>query len=290
MSATHNYRDIDKTKIKVFDLLPVLLAFFAALFICPLCVYAGERDSAMALAGEGKFSEARGGFEKALKMDRGDSLSAGSLGILDDLDSGKIEKKCALFLFKGLGLIAANLPEQAIDELLRAEKLNPAYARTHNIMGMTYAILGYPGEAEKQLKEAIRLQPRYAQAYFNLGSFYQSQGENSRALENYEKAADLDRSSPEAYMDIAYIHAGEGRYKEAIPYFQKVLSLAPDNAGAYYNLGMAYFMSNQYLKSRENFIKAKAFYQKAGDEKGVADTDIFLDKFFELEAKWKEKS
>ncbi|MDD3345754.1 MAG: tetratricopeptide repeat protein, partial [Candidatus Omnitrophica bacterium] len=248
--------------------------------------FPSELSPGIELAGEGKFEEARKIFEKALKANGGDSLSEGSLWIIDDFDSGKIERECALSLFKGLRLIAANLPEQALEELLSAEKLDPGYSRTHNILGMVYAILGHAGDAERQFREAIRLQPRYAQAYFNLGSFYQSQGENSKALENYEKAASIEPSS-EIYTDIAYICAEENRYKEAITYFHKSLKLKPGDADVYYNLGMAYFMSNQYLKSRENFIRAKAFYRKAGDKKGIADTDKFLDKFFELEAKWK---
>ena len=251
-------------------------------------VYAGQSDG-IKLASQGMFKEARIEFSKALEINREDSLSKGALGILDDFDSGRIKKECLLSLFKGLGLLTVNLPEQAIDEFKLAEKAAPGYPQTHNILGMAYTILGSFKEAEIQFKEAIELQPEYSQAYFNLGTFYQSQGKNTQALEYYEKALRLDQNSADTYMNIGYIYAGEGRYDKAISYFQKVSSLDPQRADAYYSLGMAYFMSDQYLKSRENFIKAKDVFQQKGDQEGVSNTDKYLDKFFELEGKWKAK-
>ena len=267
--------------------------FTVILFLCfsiafPYFVYAGQYDG-IRLASQGMFKEARVEFSKALEANREDSLSKGALGILDDYDAGKTKKECLLSLFKGLGLLTADLPDQAIDELKLAEKSAPGYPRTHNILGMAYTIVGSFNEAEIQFKKAIELQPEYSQAYFNLGTFYQSQGKNTQALEYYEKASKLDPDSVDTYMNIGYIHAGEGRYEQAISYFQKVLNLDSHSAEAYYCLGMAYFMSDQYLKSRENFIKAKELFQQKDDQEGVSNTDKYLNKFFELEGKWKAR-
>ena len=272
--------------------------YFLLLFCCFLLFFdrslaatiSSEQENGMKFANQGMFKEARGEFSKALNTNRNDSLSRGALGILDDFDSGKIKKECLLSLFKGLGLLTENLPEQAIADFKLAEKAAPEYPRTHNILGMAYTILGSFNDAEIQFKEAIRLQPEYSQAYFNLGTFYQSQGKNTQALEYYEKAVKLDPKSVDTYMYIGYIHAEENQYEKAIPYFQKALSLDAHNADAYYKLGMAYFMTDQYLKSRENFIKAKAIFQQKGDQEGINNTDKYLDKFFELEKKWKAKN
>jgi len=274
-------------KNKTFIYFAVFPLLFFSTFFSSL-VYAWQSDG-IKLASQGMFKEARVEFSKALEINHEDSLSKGALGILADFDAGKIKKECLLSLFKGLDLLAANLPEQAIDEFKLAEKVAPGYPRTHNILGMAYTIMGSFNDAEIQFKKAIELQPEYSQAYFNLGTFYQSQGKNTQAMEYYEKASKLDPDSADTYMNIGYIHAGEGRYEQAISYFQKVLSLDSHSADAYYSLGMAYFMSDQYLKSRESFIKAKEIFRQKGDQRGVSNTDKYLDKFFELEKKWKAK-
>ncbi len=277
-------------KNKPFNYLTVFFLLFSNVvlpFIIP--AFSNEQSEGISLVSQGMFKEARGEFNKALDANHSDSLSKGALGILDDFDSGKVKRECLLFLFKGLGLLMENSPEQAIVELKLAEKAAPEYPRTHNILGMAYTILGSFNDAEIQFKEAIKLQPEYSQAYFNLGTFYQSQGKNAQALERYEKAAQLDPKSVDTYMNIGYIHAAEGRYDKAILYFQKVLSLDFHSADAYYKLGMAYFMSDQYLRSRENFIKAKEIFQQKNDQEGIINTDKYLDKFFELEKKWKAK-
>jgi superkiller protein 3 len=147
--------------------------------------------------------------------------------------------------------------------------------------------MGYFSDAETQFKQAIKLQPKYSQAYFNLGTFYQSQDKNAQALEYYNKAAALGPASTDTYMNIGYIYAEEGQYKKAAVYLQKVLALDANNADAYYGLGMAYFMSDQYLKSRQSFVKAREIFQQRGDREKVANVDKYLDKFFELEKKWK---
>ena len=277
-------------KNKLFVYLTVyFLLLISLLFSSPTYVFSNEQSDGISLVGQGMLKEARVKLNKALEINRDDSLSNGALGILDDFDSGKIKKECLLSLFKGLGLLVANLPEKAINDFKLAEKISPEYPRTHNILGMTYTILGAFNDAEIQFKKAIELQPEYSQAYFNLGTFYRSLNKDTQALECYEKAAKLDPKSVDTYMNIGYVYAGEGQYEKAAHSFQQILSLDSHSADAYYNLGMAYFMFGQYLKSRESFIKAKEIFKQKGDQKGVNDTDKYLDKFFELENKWKEK-
>ena len=272
--------------------LTVYFTTFFLIYFCFACfsfvhAFSVEQSEGIDLASQGMFKEARAEFNKAIKINRGDSLSKSALGILDDFDSGKIKEECLLPLFKGLGLLARNLPAEAVEEFRLAEKVAPGYPKTHNILGMVYTILGSFDEAEIQFKQAIELQPKYSEAYFNLGAFYQSQDKNAQALEFYEKAAALDPGSAETHMNIGYMYAEQGRYEKAVSHFQKVLGLDAYNADAYYNLGMAYFMSDQYLKSRQNFVKARKIFQQRKDNEKVASVDKYLDKFFELEKKWK---
>lgn len=272
-----------------------LTVYFTTFFLICFCLtsfsfssaFSIEQSGGIDLASQGMLEEARVEFNKAVKINRDDYLSRGALGIPDDFDSGKIKKECLLSLFKGLGLLVKDLPAQAIEEFRLAEQSSPDYPRTHNILGMAYTIMGYFSDAETQFKQAIKLQPKYSQAYFNLGTFYQSQDKNAQALEYYNKAAALGPASADTYMNIGYIYAEEGQYDKAAAYLQKVLALDANNADAYYNLGMAYFMSDQYLKSRQNFVKAREIFQQREDNEKVASVDKYLDKFFELEKKWK---
>jgi len=267
-----------------------LLFFYCCLAIFNLSwavVVSLEQENGMKFASQGMFNEARSEFIKALTKNKSDSTSQSALGLLDDFKASKINKQCLLGLFKGLVLLNENQKELAIDEFKSAGRLNPGYSKIHNILGVAYTAIGEVKEAEAEFKKAIELEPSYSQAYFNLALLYQTQNHVQGALISYEKALKFNSNLFEACMNSGYIYAETGQYSQATTFFLKAIKIDSQSPDAYFNLGMAYFMTDQYLRSRGNFLKAKDLFLLKKDQTGIEKTDKFLNKFFELEGKWR---
>ena len=270
----------------------ILLLLF---FYCSLSIFnpfwatavSLEQENGLKFASQGMFNEAKIEFEKALTKDKDDSTSQSALGLLNDFKADKINKEYLLSLFKGLVLLNESQTELAINEFKSVARLNPSYSKINNILGVVYTTTGQIKEAEMEFKKAIELDPKYFQAYFNLALLYQSQNRVQQALTCYEKALKFNHSLLEACMNSGYIYAEEGQYPEATTFFLKAIKIDSQNPNAYYNLGMAYFMTDQYLKSRGSFLQARDLFRLRKDQEGIAKTDKFLNKFFELEGKWR---
>jgi tetratricopeptide (TPR) repeat protein len=87
---------------------------------------------------------------------------------------------------------------------------------------------------------------------------------------------------------MAVIYASLERYPEAIKCYQDVLLTDRNNPEVYYNLALAYFMSDQLVKFKDNLIKAQELYQQRGDVEGLAKVAEYMDKIKVIESRLKQ--
>jgi superkiller protein 3 len=96
-----------------------------------------------------------------------------------------------------------------------------AYADTHHLLGICYALLEWRDEALKAFDEALRLNPRYVEAHFNRAIVLSDLGRGDEAAAALERAQDLGRPDASGFPvmvanRLANMHADLGRaYREA---------------------------------------------------------------------------
>jgi type IV pilus assembly protein PilF len=130
--------------------------------------------------------------------------------------------------------------DTALEVLDEAQKIDPNYARTYDIYGLTYTMLGEREKAEANFRRALALGPNDPSIRANWGAFLCTTGRERESIPEFEQAVrDPLFKSPE----IAYINAGKctaalGDPKKADEYFRRALTASPGNATASYQLAL----------------------------------------------------
>jgi type IV pilus assembly protein PilF len=124
----------------------------------------------------------------------------------------------------GDSMLREGRPTQALEELIKANDLDPNNPVIRNVLGIAYLEKGMVRQAIVQFEKALYLDPKYVEVHNNLGT----------AL------------------------LRDQRVTEAIVEFKKALEnpMYPTPHFVYYNLGQAYFILNQFEKARENYLEA----------------------------------
>lgn len=120
-----------------------------------------------ALQQSGKFDEAIGQFEQALRVDPDYAEAHGNLGNT---------------------LLQAGKLEEAMEQWEQAVRLQPNYPQAHYNLGLGLARQGKVPEAMRHWEEALRIKPDYAEAHYNLGIALEQTGRTREAMEHYEQA------------------------------------------------------------------------------------------------------
>ncbi|MCK9432614.1 MAG: tetratricopeptide repeat protein [Candidatus Omnitrophica bacterium] len=238
-------------------------------------------------AAQGKFKEAGEWFTGILKKNRDDSTSASSLEVIRDLESGKINPAYARSFFLALDFLQKGKIEEGLAEIEKTIALDPGYPRPYNVAGMIYASMGDKEKSIESLRKAVAADPRYSQAYFNLGLVYQSSAQPLEALESYRKAVSLDPDFRDALLNLGAVYASLGKYDEAVKSYRKAIPLDRNNPALYYNLALVYLMSDNFMKFRENLLKAEDLYRRNNDAEGQEKVAVYMKKIEAIEKKLK---
>ncbi|MCK9432496.1 MAG: tetratricopeptide repeat protein, partial [Candidatus Omnitrophica bacterium] len=238
-------------------------------------------------AAQGKFKEAGEWFTGILKKTRDDSTSASSLEVIRDLERGKINPAYARSFFLALDFLQKGKTEEGLAEIEKTIALDPDYPRPYNVAGMIYASMGDKEKSIESLRKAVAADPHYSQAYFNLGLVYQSSSQPLEALESYRKAISLDPDFRDALFNLGAVYASLGRYNEAVKSYRKAIPLDRNNPALYYNLALVYLMSDNFMKFRENLLKAEDLYRRNNDAEGQEKVAVYMKKIEAIEKKLK---
>jgi tetratricopeptide (TPR) repeat protein len=219
------FKDKDNDVMKFYCLL-----FALFLIILTSC----ERDNTeiiknpyergLSFASEGKFEKAEDAFKRALNNDIDTRAAQGSLGVVEDVLSKRLDQKAAINFFKGI----------------------------------KHANKGQMIEAYSYLSKAIKIDPAFADAYYERGSVNGRLKLYEKAVSDFTKAADLNPNDAEAYNNRGLAYAkGMKKYDMAITDFNRAIGLNPEFAEAYDNRGIAYRIKD------DNKEKACSDWKKA---------------------------
>ena len=199
--------------------------------------------SGLKYGSEAKFTEAEDELKKGLAINSSEHNLQETLGMLDDLKSGKIKEEYAIHLFKG----------------------------SHSLINAEYQ------PAITEFKAAMELNPNGLDLYYYLGVCNYSLGQYPEAISYLKKAAET-KIDGEIYYYLGASHYALGQHPEAISYMQKVLEITPDDAEAYSVIGTSKYLLGETKQAKEALSKAKELFQKKGDYLKALDIEEFLSK------------
>ncbi len=139
--------------------------------------------------------------------------------------------------------------DAALQHYDRALALDPGYRDALNNKGITLINAGRPLEALdffQQLKQQFPAYPdinnNIAVAYREAGKFFgEKLGDLSNALQYLNSAYQLLPGDYETLRLLGVAHGIQGNMSEAVNWFTRAYELDPNNPGAIYNLGTAYY-------------------------------------------------
>lgn len=140
----------------------------------------------------------------------------------------------------------------ALDELNEAVKLDPINARTYNIYGLVYTVLGENAKAEQSFARGLALAPQDSEIRQNWGWYLCTHDRVKESIPEFERAV----SNP-LYKtpEIPLINAGRcsatiGESALAESYFLRALRTAPTNEAATYGLALLAYKAARHDDAR----------------------------------------
>lgn len=189
-----------------------------------------------------------------------------------------VEKNQDAITSYGLGIdsMVAGQPNNGIAYFKKALQIDPNFAMAHAAIGLAYVSLKKYAQAEPHLKKAVELDPdnpSMAEIYVCLGmNYFDAKGKDylefdeiAKSIPLFKKAIQL-RPYSGAYARLGFTYMSLKKYDEATASFQKAIELDNTNAEAYDYLGTLYYLLQQKEKSRENLLRARALYEKQGNQ------------------------
>ncbi|PKN09361.1 MAG: hypothetical protein CVU72_02565, partial [Deltaproteobacteria bacterium HGW-Deltaproteobacteria-7] len=138
-------------------------------------------------------------------------------------------KQSELFLNKGISYIEMGQYNNALKDLLEAEKYYPDNPKVHYYLGMSYHGKGMKDKAIDEFKAAISLNKDYSEAHNYLGTLYSDRELWDQAIEEFDKALSnpiYDTPSLALY-NSAWAYYSKKEYKTALIKYQEALNSDP---------------------------------------------------------------
>ncbi len=130
-------------------------------------------------------------------------------------------------------------PEQAVQLLTFAMKLDPTNPGLAGEMGASLILANRPEDATKLLEVLVETMPDSPIAHFWMGHCYLAQFYGNKAAHHFKTSYELDPLNDEILRMIGIALLTSGRGRDAEPWLRQYLKDHPDLSGAYVNLSIA---------------------------------------------------
>lgn len=163
-----------------------------------------------------------------------------------------------------------------------------AFADAHNLLGLSYEMLGRPERALEALNEALELNPRYVEANIHRGIVLAELGRSEEATEAFEaaqKSGAEDRGGFPAHQaaklanlhaDLGEAYAEAGALQEGTEQYRRALELGPTFHDLRFRLGRLLLDAGRSLEAREELEAVVKARPKAVEAQAVYGLACFL--------------
>jgi adenylate cyclase len=163
--------------------------------------------------------------------------------------------------------------EQALNEISRAEELDPYSLGIHNCAAEIYRDADRSEESIQQCRQMLEIDPASVPAYTKLGKAFLQMGRLAEGIEAMEKAVELSHGGLLATSYLAYAYGVVGRTDDARRLIRQLEGAADGRYISPYNLAIAY----AGLRDREATL---AWLRRAYETKSSAVAGIRVDRIF----------
>ena len=172
----------------------------------------------------------------------------------------------------GEALMSQGQYNEALKELLKAERLFPDDAYLHNDLGLVYLYKKKIELAIDHFSRAVSINPDYADAMNNLGIVYIENHDWDKAIGCLQKVSEniLYATPHIPYANLGWAYYNKNQYDTSILYYEKALNLAPDFSIALRGLGRTYMAKGDIDRAIEIL------------EKTIQQAPRFTDAYYDL--------
>ncbi|PJA50671.1 MAG: hypothetical protein CO171_00430, partial [Syntrophobacterales bacterium CG_4_9_14_3_um_filter_49_8] len=158
----------------------------------------------------------------------------------------------------GISYYGKELNDRAIGEFKKAIALKPDYSEAHNFLGTVYLEMGFWDNALESFKNALSniLYETPDKALFNMGRAYHGKGDYEKALSTYQDAKNKKPNTvPPPLIDhyMGITYFAQGNLEKAVQYLKTSLKEAPFLVESHYWLGQCYIKLNEREKAKAEF-------------------------------------
>jgi Flp pilus assembly protein TadD len=139
---------------------------------------------------------------------------------------------------RGIDFVRKGDPSQAVEELEKATKLDPAFSSAHGDLGVLYAQLGRLRDGESEIRQAIVLDPYVSLTHSNLGWVLFQQRSFSDAERSARRALSLSPTNDPAHLLLGIMLGGEPATRaEGVRHLKQAIATFPEVAKTLEELG-----------------------------------------------------
>ena len=187
----------------------------------------------------------------------------------------------------GLIYIVGRRELDALEELQISAQQNPNSAQVRFFLGRIYYKRGQPSRARDEFLACLRIQPAYPKATENLGLCYEAMQDIPKAIDTYEQALVLDRTAKtppceDPYIEYGVLMAKQGEIEKSVSLLKEGLQKNPRSARANFELGKVLFKTGQ-LEDAE-----KLLLDSANLDPNFSQPHFFLGKLYQKKKRSKE--
>lgn len=174
-----------------------------------------------------------------------------------ELLQSSVYHNAGYYLQLGQSLFSLKQYAEALNEFLKATKLEPYNSECFHWLGKIYLLNGDSDRARKCFEKCIFLNPQYEQSVILLSAIYRQLAEwdlNAKILQTAAQAIP-NTSCKWAELQLGFHHLEQNNFDDAIIAFRAVLRIDPNSFSSWEGLADAYM-------KRGSFNSALKVYQK----------------------------
>jgi putative PEP-CTERM system TPR-repeat lipoprotein len=184
--------------------------------------------------------------------------------------------------------------QKAVDNLKKAERLNPENLEIKVVLGRTYLLMNKTQKALGVFKGIEKGNPDYVPVYFFQAGILEKMGKKKSAVEKHKEVLALSPDYTPSLNNLAYLYVeGYGPVGRAVEMAKAARRLQPHDGRIADTLGWVYFKTGNHEDAIKNFVEALSYLPDEPSiryhlglvyrEKGMhAEAEVQLEKAIEL--------
>ncbi|SEQ05235.1 tetratricopeptide repeat protein [Flavobacterium urocaniciphilum] len=160
-----------------------------------------------------------------------------------------------VYLRRGEIFFDKELFDKALSDFLIADKLNPNYNHTVNLLALTHYFKKNYKEALIGFNKVVEKDELFYKVYENRANVYCALGEYLKAIKDYDKAIELNPSG-DVYNNRAYSKYLANDLNGALKDYENAILLNPKNEKYFHDRGMIYNKLGKLNEALEDYTKA----------------------------------